>query len=130
MYMLDTNIVSHLFRKNQLVIKKLNNIPPSKVCISSITQAELLYGVAKRNNKALKKLVNIFLNSIEIIDWSEKDARVYGELRAKMESKGHVMGSLDMLIAAHALSRKKTIVTNDNAFSMATGLLVEDWTKE
>lgn len=128
MYMLDTNTVSHLFRQNANVMAKLRTIPPSKICISSITEAELRYSLAKRQNKALAKVVDAFLRSVAIHSWDSKAAECYGELRTMMEKKGRVMGTMDQLIAAHAASKGLTIVTNDGAFSMAPGLHVEDWT--
>lgn len=69
-----------------------------------------------------------FLNTITICDWDSDAASTYGELRAAMEKKGKVMGDLDQLIAAHAISRGTTIVTNDRAFRMVQELAVEDWT--
>ena len=127
-YMLDTNTVSHLFRQHPVVMKKLEQVAPSEVCISSITEAELCYGVAKRQNKALKAAVMAFLDSVTVYDWDSDAASHYGELRASMEKKGKVMGALDQLIAAHAASRNLTIVTNDHAFAMVSNLKVEDWT--
>lgn len=121
--------MSHLFKNNPFVVHKLMQTPPSKICISSITEAELRYGAAKRNNRKLTELVESFLSRIEILSWGEKDAETYGFLRAKMEKAGLVMGAMDLLIAAQAMSRGKIIVTNDSAFSMAAGLLVEDWTQ-
>lgn len=129
MYMLDTNTVSHLFRQNIDVMTRLKSVPPSKVSISSITEAELRYGLAKRQNKALAKIVETFLESVTVYSWDSKAAECYGDLRATMEKTGRVMGTMDQLIAAHAVSKGLTIVTNDAAFSMAPGLHVEDWTK-
>lgn len=129
MYMLDTNTVSHLFRQHPEVSAKVQAVPPSKICISSITEAELRYGVAKKQSKSLSRLVGAFLETVKVIPWDSKAAAVYGELRADMERSGRIMGALDQLIAAHAASNSMTIVTNDAAFSMAPGLTVEDWTK-
>lgn len=128
LYMMDTNTVSHLFRGHPNVIARMANIHPRDVCISSITEAELLYGVAKRQNKTLKASVLAFLDSVTIYDWDSDAAACYGALRASMEKKGKIMGSMDQLIASHALSRKITIVSNDHAFAMVKGLRCEDWT--
>ncbi len=56
-------------------------------------------------------------------------AKTYGELSASMEQIRRVMGTMDQLIAAHALSKSLTIVTNDSAFGMVNGLNVKDWSK-
>lgn len=130
MYLLDTNIVSHLFRKNTRVLHRLAQVPTTEVCISCITAAELRYGVTKRQNRALSIAVDEFLGVIEILPWESRDAAIYGRLRADMEKSGLVMGAMDMLIATHAVSRKRIMVTNDAAFRMVTGLQLEDWTFE
>ncbi|OTA17953.1 twitching motility protein PilT [Xenorhabdus vietnamensis] len=129
MYMLDTNTVSYIFRKNPAVTAKLRIVSPSRICISSITEAELRYGVAKRQNKELENIVNMFIDSITVYDWDKDAAKTYGELRASMEQTGRVMGTMDQMIAAHALSKKLTIVTSDSAFGMVNSLNIEDWNK-
>ena len=128
LHMLDTNIVSHLVRQHPEVVNRYSQITPEKMCISSVTEAELLYGVAKKQNNKLHETIMEFLKTITICDWDSAAAATYGELRAAMEKKGKVMGDLDQLIAAHAISRGTTIVTNDRAFGMVQNLTVEDWT--
>lgn len=127
-WMLDTNTVSYFLRRHPQVMAKISNIPPSSIVISSITEAELLFGVAKRQNKTLKAAVMGFLDTVSVYPWDSAAAETYGKLRASLEKKGQVMGTLDMLIAAHALSEKTTIVTSDRAFHSVAGLHAEDWT--
>lgn len=129
LHMLDTNIVSHLVRQHPEVVNRYSHITPEKMCISSVTEAELLYGVAKKQNNKLHETIMEFLKTITICDWDNAAAATYGELRAAMEKKGKVMGDLDQLIAAHAISRGTTIVTNDRAFGMVLDLTVGDWTQ-
>ncbi|CZU81421.1 type II toxin-antitoxin system VapC family toxin [Enterobacter hormaechei] len=128
LHMLDTNIVSHLVRQHPEVVNRYSQITPEKMCISSVTEAELLYGVAKKQNNKLHETIMEFLKTITVCAWDSEAAATYGELRAAMEKKGKVMGDLDQLIAAHAISRGSTIVTNDHAFGMVQDLTVEDWT--
>ncbi|MEP9246889.1 type II toxin-antitoxin system VapC family toxin (plasmid) [Enterobacter hormaechei] len=128
LHMLDTNIVSHLVRQHPEVVNRYSQITPEKMCISSVTEAELLYGVAKKQNNKLHETIMEFLKTITVCAWDSEAAATYGELRAVMEKKGNVMGDLDQLIAAHAISRGTTIVTNDHAFGMVQDLTVEDWT--
>ncbi|MNC14870.1 tRNA(fMet)-specific endonuclease VapC [compost metagenome] len=127
-WMLDTNTVSYFLRRHPQVMAKISNIPPSSIVISSITEAELLFGVAKRQNKTLKAAVMGFLDTVSVYPWDSAAAETYGKLRASLEKKGQVMGTLDMLIAAHAFSEKTTIVTSDRAFHSVVGLRAEDWT--
>ena len=129
LHMLDTNIVSHLVRQHPEVVNRYSQITPEKMCISSVTEAELLYGVAKKQNNKLHETIMEFLKTSTICAWDSEAAATYGELRAAMEKKGKVMGDLDQLIAAHAISRGTTIVTNDHAFGMVQDLTVEDWTQ-
>ncbi len=127
-HMLDTNIVSHLFKKHPQVVTRMAGLLPEEVCISSITEAELRYGADKKQSNALKETILSFLDTITICDWDSEAAATYGALRAAMEKKGKVMGDLDQLVAAHAISRGTTIVTNDRAFGMVQDFRVEDWT--
>lgn len=127
-HMLDTNIVSHLFKRHPGVVNRMAHLAPADVCISSITEAELLYGADKKQSSGLKETIRKFLSTITICDWDSDAAATYGKLRADMEKRGKMMGDLDQLIAAHALSRGTTMVTNDRAFGMVPELSVEDWT--
>ncbi len=128
-YMLDTNIVSHLIKGHEKVIEQVTSKPIFDICISSITQAELLFGLAKRPDaKKLHLLVKEFLLRIEIISWNSDAAKTYGKTRAELENKGKIIASLDLLIATHALSNKFTLITNDKAFLQIENLKIEDWT--
>ncbi|MCT9845523.1 type II toxin-antitoxin system VapC family toxin [Leclercia adecarboxylata ATCC 23216 = NBRC 102595] len=128
LHMLDTNIVSHLVRQHPGVVDHYSRIAPEEMCISSVTKAELLYGVARKQSHTLHVTISEFLKTITICDWDSDAAAIYGKLRAEMEKRGKVMGDLDQLIAAHALSLGTTIVTNDRAFAMVQELTIEDWT--
>lgn len=128
-HMLDTNIVSHLFKKHPGVVARMASLTPKELFISSITEAELRYGAEKKESGGLKAAILTFLKTITICDWDSEAAATYGELRAAMEKKGKVMGDLDQLIAAHTISRGTTVVTNDRAFGMVQELTVEDWTR-
>jgi len=128
-YMLDTNIVSHIIKSNKLVIDRLISKPIQSLCISSITQAELHFGLAKRPEaKKLHQLVHEFLLRVNILAWDSSISEIYGITRASLESKGINIGSFDLLIATHALSIKAILVTNDKAFSQILNLQIEDWT--
>ncbi len=87
LHMLDTNIVSHLVRQHPEVVNRYSHITPEKMCISSVTEAELLYGVAKKQNNKLHETIMEFLKTITICDWDSAAAATYGELRAAMEKR-------------------------------------------
>lgn len=123
-YMLDTNIASHVIRGDISTIReKLASVPMQDVVISSVTQAELLYGLAKRAYpKGLSTRVHEFLIRVDILDWNHEIASVYGDLRAQCEAAGITLSSLDMMIAAHAKTVNAILVTRDKAFSR-----IPDW---
>jgi tRNA(fMet)-specific endonuclease VapC len=102
----------------------------ANVCISAITEAELLHGVAKKPEaKRLPLAVKEFLLRVEILPWDSRAAKTYAELRTACESEGKPLGTMDMLIAAHAKADGATLVTNDQAFYNVEHLLrLEDWT--
>ena len=130
-YMLDTNIVSHLIKNHANVVKQVVATPMTSLCISAITEGELLFGLAKRPEaKQLHRIVHELLLRIEILPWNSTIAKTYGTLRSNIEAKGNLLAPLDLLIAAHALSTNTTLVTNDQAFTRVPDLLIEDWTKE
>ena len=127
LYMLDTNIVSHLIRGHTSVARRV--IAASSLCISAITKGELMFGLAKRPNaKQLHRAVYEFLRRVDVLPWDSSIAEHYGAVRASMELQGLVLSPLDFLIGIHALSVDATLVTNDQAFGHISGLRLENWT--
>ena len=127
-YMLDTNIVSYLLKGDARVSEKIISVSMSALTISAITEGELLFGLAKRPDaKLLKKIVHEFLIRVDVLPWDSNAAEFYGSLRANLQKKGRILGNLDMLIAAHALSSDMVLITNDQAFRQVEGLKIEDW---
>lgn len=130
-YMLDTNVLVHLIRnKSENVKNRLRQENISDVCISSITYAELEYGVSKSSNKEKNALALLtVLSGIKVLPLGESAGKVYGSIRASLEKDGNVIGPNDMLIAAHALAEGLTLVTNNTReFRRVPGLNIEDWT--
>ena len=129
-YMLDTNIVSHVIKATSPnVDEHMRDRPISNICISVITEAEMLYGLAKKPEaKGLHKAVVGFLLRVQVLPWDSAASRAYGLLRAKIEKQGKQLGNLDLLIAAHSLGAGAVLVTNDQAFHKIDGLNVVDWT--
>lgn len=131
-YMLDTNTASHVIRGDiPSVVDRLAAVPIQNVVVSSVTQAELLYGVAKRGYPiGLATRVHEFLIRIEVLPWTQDVGRVYGDLRAACEAAGVTLAPMDMMIAAHAKATQAILVTRDRAFSLVPrGLPLEDWTQ-
>ncbi|MDI9334431.1 MAG: type II toxin-antitoxin system VapC family toxin [Cytophagales bacterium] len=127
-YMLDTNTVSYFLRSDPAVTKRLLAVPMSALCLSAITEGELLFGIAKRPEAThLARAVREFLRRVTALPWDNTVTERYGLLRASMALQGHTLGSLDMLIGAHAAAVGAILVTSDQAFQMMDGLVTEDW---
>lgn len=130
MWMLDTDIcIALIKRQPSELISRLKKHRPGDVAISSITLAELSFGVSKstqveKNRTALEQ----FLLPLEILSFDDIAAECYGRVRAALEVNGTPVGPLDTLIASHALSINATIVTNNTReFSRVQALRVENW---
>lgn len=128
--MLDTNIcIAIIKQKPADILQKFGAYQVGDICISSVTLAELRYGVAKsqyqeKNQAALDE----FILPLEVADFDEAAALVYGALRASLEKQGTPIGALDNMIGAHALSLNLTLVTNNTKeFKRIVGLKVIDW---
>ncbi|HEX8231082.1 MAG TPA: type II toxin-antitoxin system VapC family toxin [Chloroflexia bacterium] len=129
-YMLDTNICVQIIRyKPPDVLMRLTQHPVSEVGVSSITVAELQFGVHRSNQVVGNQhALEQFLIPLIIIDFDHDAALAYGFIRAHLEAQGTPIGSLDTLIAAHALSQNLILVTNNTReFERVPGLLIEDW---
>lgn len=129
-YMLDTNICIYIIKaKPENVLAKFHEFKPGDICISSITMAELEYGVEKSQHKAQNRLALAgFLSAIEIVPFSQKAAAEYGKIRAHLEKEGNIIGAYDLMIGAHALSEHLVLVTNNlREFQRIPGLPLENW---
>ncbi len=128
-YMLDTNTISSLIKKNPVVSRKIASVPMERLCLSVISEGEILYGLAKKPNaRSLHLVVQEFLKRVDVLVWDTDVAEHYGVLRDQLESNGNLLGPLDMQIAAHASQLGAVLVTNDQAFKRIQKLKVEDWT--
>ena len=128
--MLDTNAASGLVKGQPKVIARFKAEAPDSVCLSAVTEGEMLYGVARRPEaRRLRAALNEFLAAIDVLPWTSATARRYANLRAGLERQGRPLSALDLMIAAHAVEHDMTLVTNDRAFSAIPGLRLEDWTQ-
>lgn len=124
-YLLDTNTVSYITKGNSLAARsQLEALGDEDiVCVSSITEAELRYGLAKRPQAhSLRAAIEALLFKLQILPWGREEAAAYGILRAKLESAGKTLDAMDMLIAAHAMAVRAVLVTNDQAFQQVENL--------
>jgi len=129
--LLDTNICIYIIKqKPATVLQRFLEYQIGDIGISSITLSELRYGVAKsahreKNSKAL----NEFIIPLEVVSYDEAASQAYGDIRASLEKAGTPIGSMDMLIAAHAVSLGIPLVTNNTReFLRIPSLNLIDWT--
>ncbi len=129
-YLIDTNICIYIMNKRPVdVIRKFKQFEPGEISISSITVSELQYGVEKSVQQKKNRLrLEEFMAPFRILPYDEFAAITYGTIRFQLEKQGHPIGPLDLLIAAHALSQKLILVTNnEKEFKRIKNLKVENW---
>jgi len=130
-FLLDTNSASDIIREQDLTIRKnVRSAPPGSLWLSTISQAELLFGLEKRGNPAaLTRLVQSFLQRVTILPWTADCAVHYAALRNRLERAGTPIAAMDLLIAAQAMALQAALVTSDRGFRHVKGLRVVDWRK-
>ena len=128
-YMLDTSICSYAIKhRPPEVLAALRAHEAPGLGLSSITVAELSFGVHKSGSPRNIAALQQFLEPLAIADFDRAAALSYGRLRATLEAAGTPIGPLDTQIAAHALALDVTLVThNTREFSRVPGLLLSDW---
>jgi len=131
-YMLDTGIASYIMkRSDDNVLRKLQTVAVSDVCVSAITKAEMMYGV-EVSPRRLKDQIALdeFLRYVAVLDYPAAAALDYARVRADLKVRGTIIGGNDLLIAAHARCLGLTLVTNNKReFSRVQGLKMENWTE-
>ncbi len=130
-YMLDTDTCSYILKRSHpLVLRRLQSVPVSAVCMSVVTKAELLYGVEASPRCAQDgAALAAFLPYVQVIELGDEAATAYAEIRSDLKKRGAMIGANDLFIAAHARALGITLVTNNVAeFGRVRGLHVENWT--
>ncbi len=127
-FMLDSDTVSYALRGQGRVGARLVEHPPSQICISSITAAELHFGAERRDSKKLRRLIATFTSTVAVLPFDDECALAFGKLASRLVEKGRPIGHYDALIAAHALALQITLVTNNEKhFSQVDGLTLANW---
>ncbi|MFZ3340451.1 MAG: type II toxin-antitoxin system VapC family toxin [Terriglobales bacterium] len=129
-YLLDTNTASYVIRGNFPRVRERSlRAPEGEIGISVVTEAELRFGAARLPEVArIRVLVRDFLAAVTILPWTSEAAIQYAQLRLAAERSGSPMGTLDLMIASHALAVGSILVTHDRGFRHLRELKVEDWT--
>ena len=129
-YMLDTDMCSYVMKRSHpALVRKLRSVPIDSISVSVITKAELLFGVElspRRSQDAAA--LDGFLKHVDVLEFDEAAAGHYAQIRADLQRRGEMIGANDLLIAAHARSRKDVLVTNNNReFGRVPGLKLANW---
>jgi len=130
-YMLDTDICSYVMkRSHDALLRRLQKVPVSEVCVSVVTKSELLYGVeVSPRRQQDEAALNAFLNYVEVLDFPDNASSHYAQISAQLKKSGKMIGANDLFIAAHARSLGLTLVThNTQEFRRVHRLAIEDWT--
>ena len=130
-YMLDTDTCSYIMKRSSApVLRRLQAVPVTDVCMSVVTKSELLYGVEVSPHRTQDAAaLAAFLPYVEVRDFSDDAAHHYAEIQADPKRRGDLIGANDLLIAAHARCLGLTLVTNNTSeFRRVKGLAIENWT--
>jgi tRNA(fMet)-specific endonuclease VapC len=128
-FLLDTDTCIYAIKQHDDVLRELLSQSRADIAVSVITEGELRTGAAKSMaaENTLQRVEN-FLRPLTLLEFTSLDAAAYAEVRAGLERKRTPIGPLDTLIAAQALGRKLTLVTNNSReFSRVAGLKLENW---
>jgi tRNA(fMet)-specific endonuclease VapC len=129
-FLLDTNVcVDYFTGRYPKVVERMQASSPEDLFLSSVVVAELRYGAdhsARRRSNHNR--IDALVEEIEVLDFDLGAAAAYGRVRAQLARRGTPIGPNDMLIAAHGLSRRLTVVTDNTAeFRQVKGLRVANW---
>ncbi|HUW71070.1 MAG TPA: type II toxin-antitoxin system VapC family toxin [bacterium] len=130
MYLLDSNICIYIINQNpKQVVEHIKTLQPHQIKLSAISIAELEYGVSKSRDRGKNRTALVhFASAFDIIEFNDKDAEVFGLIRANLEKNGQIIGPYDMQIAAQAISRDLILVTNNTReFIRIKDLKLENW---
>ena len=128
-YLLDTNICIYIINERPAqVLQKLINAGQESLAVSTVTVAELAFGVVKSNRAESRSKLENFLSKFPLLPWDQNAAWAYGKVRKNLEASGQRIGERDLLLASQALASNLTVVTNNTReFERVEGLNLENW---
>jgi tRNA(fMet)-specific endonuclease VapC len=127
-FLLDTDSVSFALRGQGDVAAHIRRHRPSDLCMSAITLTELRFGADRKGSRKLHALIDAFAAGVEVVPFDEAAAAEFGRIGSLLAERGTPIGELDVLIAAHAVALRCTLVSNNTRhFSRVPGLSLENW---
>lgn len=133
LHMLDTDTASYIIKERSPAISaRVSAIPPSLLCVSVMTRAELQYGLKRLPaGHRLHVGVREFLRIVRVLPWDADAADYYAEIRHQLVTTGQTIGDMDMMIAAHSLAARAMLVTNNvRHYERIPGLALVNWSVE
>ena len=132
MYLLDTDTCIYLINgRSASVVRAITRLEPNQVKLSAVSLAELEYGASKsRSREKNRNALLRFAAAFDIVPFDDRDAEVYGLIRAGLERRGQPIGPYDVQIAAQAITRNLVLVTNNvEEFRRVPGLRIQNWSR-
>lgn len=127
-FLLDNDPVTFALRGHGKVAHEIARRRPSELCVSSITLAELRFGARRRRSRKIHSAIDAFVSAVQVAPFDDAAAEQFGTIGAALVDAGVLIGQMDTLIAAHALSLGAILVTNNTKhFSQVAGLSLENW---
>lgn len=129
-YLLDTCVISDFIKGEHNTLRRIKQLSPSNIAVSSITVMEIQYGLALNPKRAseIRPIIHDFFLPIHILDFNQEDATQAAVIRALLKQQGTPIGSYDILLAGAALNRKLILVSsNIKEFNRIEGLKLENW---
>jgi len=129
-FLLDTNICSYIRQKKSTdVLARFDAMQIGEAAMSAITHGELLYGAERsQNRESARHILSELITWIPILSLPDGAAEEYGKIRARLESRGQMIGTNDLWIGAHAKVAGLILVTNnEKEFRRIGGLKIENW---
>lgn len=129
-FLLDTDIcIYRLNNRSPGVRARFDRLRPAEAVISVVAFGELAFGAAKSRDPAT---ANAHIESLLVIaavaPLPTDAARHYAQIRRDLESRGMLIGSNDLWIAAHAKAANLVLVTNnEREFRRIGGLKIQNW---
>jgi len=129
MTLVDANTVIHYLKGREPVVSRWKAASPRELAIPAVAAYEVLYGMLQRGSPRRRSLGSELLADLEQVPFDREAAHESARIRVELEARGLTIGPMDLLVAATALSRGATLVTNNTkAFSRIKGLHLSDWT--
>ena len=126
-YLLDTNIIIHLFAGNEPIVEKIKDL--TGIVLSSIVLGELFYGAfnSSKIEDNIRRIDTFTSRFPTILTCDSDTAKEYGKIKSELKKKGNPIPENDLWLAAITMQHNLILITQDKHFSFVDGLNVKLW---